>query len=89
MSINLIFNDTTIHWPSILQTMTATLEQAIHNALAEQQAIDLLELAAQNISNRLDYISLLNQAENVMKALPKRDKRRLRAYFFEIIKNAA
>jgi len=69
--------------------MTTTLQQAINTALAEQQAIDLLQQAAQNIGNQQEYISLLEQAETVLGYLPKSDQRRIRAYFFELIKNAA
>ena len=67
---------------------TNALHFAISTAVQEQHALQLLELAAQQLANQLPALELMNRAEAALAQLPRRDQRRLRAHFFKLVKLA-
>lgn len=68
--------------------MTPLLQTTIQSALQENHALELLQLAAQLLANRQPAIDMMNQAEEALQTLPRKDQRRLRAYFFKLVKLA-
>lgn len=68
--------------------MTPLLQTAISTALQENHALELLQLAAQLLANRQPALDMMNRAEEALQPLPRKDQRRLRAYFFKLVKLA-
>jgi len=69
-------------------SMTPALQATINNALQENHALELLQLAAQLLANRQPALDMMNRAEEALQPLPRKDQRRLRAYFFKLVKQA-
>ena len=65
------------------------LKQSIALCITEQYALNLLEQAAQEIAQGFIKQAhvLLNEADDALIKMPASDQARIKAYFFELIKN--
>ncbi len=65
------------------------LKQSIALCITEQYALNLLEQAAQEIMQGFtpQAHALLNEADDALMKMPASDQERIKAYFFELIKN--
>lgn len=71
-----------------MTSMTPALQATIKSALQENHALELLQLAAQLLANRQPALDMMNLAEEALQLLPRKDQRRLKAYFFKLVKLA-